>query len=69
MIPEVAMDAGASTLPCPFCGGEAVNFLGIDRFLWIANCLQCGALGPSGRDIQAARAAWNQRCLQGASYR
>lgn len=53
----------AETLrPCPFCGGEAMEFTGEDAapHRWTVECAVCGAhVGSDTR--HKARAKWNRR--------
>lgn len=48
--------------PCPFCGGEAMEFTGEDAapHRWTVECAVCGAhVGSDTR--HKARAKWNRR--------
>lgn len=55
-------------LPCPFCGSSMDSFAGLteDSFAessygkFMINC-DCGVLGPEGKTMEEAIAAWNRR--------
>lgn len=69
----------AELLPCPFCGGQA-NFRAFASAIYgadgvIVRCMGCGASTKYWADVEvaeavsigmdAAAAAWNQRCKGG----
>ena len=47
--------------PCPFCGGIETTISSNCVETQFVTCLSCGAEGPGGRDIEAARKLWNER--------
>lgn len=52
--------------PCPFCGSDMDGFVtGFDGSTHESGHLfiecDCGAMGPRGRTIEEAVAAWNRR--------
>jgi Lar family restriction alleviation protein len=54
--------------PCPFCGDRATGFTHADKECVVVWCSNCGASGPTGRNIgpradndQVALRRWNTR--------
>ena len=45
-------------LPCPFCGCEQLT---VQDFADYIECDRCGAEGPSGHTVRAAKHSWNTR--------
>lgn len=50
--------SGADLLPCPFCGGEALEHM--DGPYFVVSCIICG--GEQAKELRrVARSAWNRR--------
>lgn len=61
------MPTSAPYLPCPFCAGEAIHLLEVDKDAWAIICPSCGAIGPAAQDAGGAGRLWNQRPLASSS--
>ena len=47
--------------PCPFCGGEDFQVVGVYGEEYYVDCLTCTTCGPSGETEEEAIEAWNKR--------
>jgi len=61
-----------SLLPCPFCGGAAIQedlqlaIGGEGEPYWLISCSDCGIPSSEGCDEREAIAAWNRRAPDAA---
>jgi hypothetical protein len=51
--------ASPSRRACPFCGSTTLGEIEVEPGEWVVSCLECQAIGPTGRSTGAAIRRWN----------